>query len=268
MGKERFEEVDVIRGLAVLLMVTYHAIFDIQIVGLMDLGIGSLPLEVFADVTAGTFFSVVGISLYISFSRTKREGKNVNFRLRKYFSRGIKLIGWGAIVTVVTYFLFPDLVVLFGALHFIGASVIIGYTVLELTEGLEKLHRIILLISLVIAVFLVSGEVRNLQSNNPFFLWLGIIPSGFQSLDYYPVFPWFGFVVSGLILGETIYPLGTRRWANSRIKNSPLEFLGRHALVVYFFHQPVIYLSTFLLAYLSDLEGGGLTGQAFELFPW
>ncbi|MBS3786788.1 DUF1624 domain-containing protein, partial [Candidatus Bipolaricaulota bacterium] len=107
MKKERFEELDLIRGLAVVLMVAYHVIFDIHSIGLLDLKIGSPALEVFADVTAGTFFSVVGISLYISFSRTKGGSSNLNYRLRKYFTRSVKLIGWGVIVTVVTYFLFP-----------------------------------------------------------------------------------------------------------------------------------------------------------------
>lgn len=263
MKKERFEELDLIRGLAVVLMIAYHAIFDLYIFGLLDLRIGSSPLEVFADVIAGTFFSVVGVSLYISFSRIKGKGSNVSRRLRKYFVRGLKLLGWGAIVTAVTYFLYPDMVILFGALHFIGISVILGYMVLEFTKGWRRFHRFALLALIVIAFFLISEPVRNFQANNPFLLWLGITPPEFQSLDYFPIFPWFGLVVSGLIFGEILYPGGTRRWGFYRIGSSPLEFLGRHALIIYFFHQPLIYLSIFLFTYLSNLTDSGLLLPSF-----
>lgn len=250
METERFEEIDFIRGLAVVLMIAYHTIFDLYIVGLLDLRIGSLPLEMFADVTAGTFFSVVGISLYISYSRTKGEGHGANYRLKKYLARGVKLLGWGAIVTAVTYFLFPDMVILFGALHFIGVSVILGYIALEFTTNWGRFYRFALLTLIVIAIFLINEPVRNLRANNPYLLWLGITPPDFQSLDYFPIFPWFGLVVSGLLLGEILYPGGTRKWGLYRMENPPLEFLGRHALVIYFLHQPFIYLSLFLFALL------------------
>ncbi|MBS3736982.1 MAG: heparan-alpha-glucosaminide N-acetyltransferase [Candidatus Bipolaricaulota bacterium] len=268
MEKERFEEIDFVRGLAVVFMIAYHAMFDLRIAGFLDLQIGSFPFEVFANVTAGTFFSVVGISLYISFSRTKKEGYGKNYRLKKYSVRGIKLLGWGATVTVITYFLFPDMVILFGALHFIGVSVMLGYGALELTKGWKKFYRFTFLITIITAVFLISGSVRNLRVDNPIFLWLGIVPHEFQSLDYFPILPWFGLVVSGLILGEVLYPRGSRRWEFYRIGNSPLELLGRHALVVYFFHQPLIYLSIYLFALFSNLNESGLIAPSVDLLSW
>lgn len=263
MKKERFEELDLIRGLAVVLMIAYHAIFDLYIFGLLDPRIGSSPLEVFADVIAGTFFSVVGVSLYISFSRTKEENYDASYRLKKYFTRCAKLLGWGGIVTVVTYFLFPDMVILFGALHFIGVSVLFGYAALELTYAWKRFHRYVLFIMIVTAAFLINGPIRSVQVDNPFLLWLGMAPPEFQSLDYFPIFPWFGLVVSGLIFGEILYPGGTRRWGFYRIESYPLEFLGRNALIIYFFHQPLIYLSIFLFTYLSNLTDSGFLVPSF-----
>jgi len=258
METERFEEIDFIRGLAVLLMIAYHAIFDLYIFGLLDLRIGALPLEVFADVTAGTFFSVVGISLYISFSRTKVEGHSAKFRLKKYLARGLKLLGWGAIVTAVTYFLFPDMVILFGALHFIGVSVMLGYCVLELTNGWRRFFRLTFLASMVIAIFLISEQVcRGLQINNPFLLWLGIAPPEFQSLDYFPLFPWFGLVVAGFVMGELFYPGGGRRIEVLNVQNRGLEFLGRNSLIIYFVHQPVLYVAIIITRILA---GKGFSG--------
>jgi len=257
MATERFEEVDFIRGLAVLLMIAYHAIFDLNIFGLLDLRIGAPPLEVFADATAGTFFSVVGISLYISFSRTNVEGHGANYRLKKYLARGLKLLGWGAIVTAVTYFLFPEMVILFGALHFIGFSVMLGYGTLELTKGWRKLFRLTILASIVIAIFLISEQVQSLQVNNPFFLWLGLAPPEFQSLDYFPLFPWFGLVVAGLVIGELLYPEGLRRLEGLKVQNRGLEFLGRNALIIYFVHQPVLYLAVIITRMLA---GKGVSG--------
>ncbi|MFB6291013.1 MAG: heparan-alpha-glucosaminide N-acetyltransferase [Candidatus Bipolaricaulia bacterium] len=249
MSKDRFEEIDVVRGVAVTLMMAYHLIFDLNMVGLVNLSIGSGPLEVFADVTAGIFFTVVGISLYVSFVRTKRDEKYLVITLRKYLLRGAKIFAWGMIITLVTFLLFPNLVVLFGALQFIGVSVIIGYLAIEFTYRWRKGIRFLFLVLVLVIWVLGSGYLHGINVDHPFLIWIGMIPSGFQSLDYFPLFPWFSCVLGGLVVGDLLYPDGRRRSNLYKFSNAPTEFLGRHALIFYFAHQPIIYLGIIIFQF-------------------
>jgi uncharacterized membrane protein len=74
---------------------------------------------------------------------------------------------------------------------------------------------------------------------------LGIHPATFFSVDYEPIFPWFGMVLIGMGLGEFLYPEGVRSFTLPQIPEivvRPLAFLGRHSLIIYLVHQPVIIL--------------------------
>ena len=64
-------------------------------------------------------------------------------------------------------------------------------------------------------------------------------------MDYEPIFPWFGLVLIGMGLGEYLYPDGLRRFTLPQIPAvfmQPLAFLGRHSLIIYLVHQPLIIL--------------------------
>ena len=64
-------------------------------------------------------------------------------------------------------------------------------------------------------------------------------------MDYEPIFPWFGVVLIGMGLGEFLYPEGVRSFTLPQIPEivvRPLAFLGRHSLIIYLVHQPIIIL--------------------------
>jgi uncharacterized membrane protein len=80
-------------------------------------------------------------------------------------------------------------------------------------------------------------------------VWLGIDPTFFM-LDYWPIFPWFGVVLFGVTAGNALYGDRSKRAASSIPRPSavrPLAFLGRHSLVVYLVHQPVLLAALILL---------------------
>jgi uncharacterized membrane protein len=66
----------------------------------------------------------------------------------------------------------------------------------------------------------------------------------FYSVDYFPVFPWFGVILVGMSLGSQLYPGYRRRIPVPDFSRSPfviaLAFLGRNSLAIYLVHQPVI----------------------------
>jgi len=239
-GKDRFGEIDALRGLAVIAMVLYHLFFDLSAFGLMDISLTSLPMELVETITPPIFFGIVGISLYISFQRSKNEVERASLS-RKYLIRGGKLLVLGLVITGVTFFMFPEFVVVFGALHFIGVSVVLGYFLLRALEGTRPGIRLGGYGIVAVVSFGLPVVIGVESPKFPFLIPLGITPEGFQSLDYYPVIPWFGYVASGLGLGELFYPSGSRRFDGLSFRSRILGFIGRNALIIYFLHQPLLY---------------------------
>jgi uncharacterized membrane protein len=63
-------------------------------------------------------------------------------------------------------------------------------------------------------------------------------------VDWYPVFPWFGAALLGVFVGFTLWPGGRRRFDLPDLSQTApvrgLAFLGRHSLLIYLVHQPVL----------------------------
>ncbi len=230
-----------LRAVAVILMVAYHALFDLTQVDLVEVDLYSTGLELAADGTAITFFGLVGLSLYISFSRRKAQGLPRSNLNRKYLLRGSKIFLLGCAVTLVTSLLYPEAPILFGALHFIGTSIIMGFGILVLTERTNRTIRPTIFLVTAVLFWVTSSLTDSLTLDTALLLPFGVTPEGFQSLDYFPLVPWFGFVALGLSLGPILYPGGKRRFAIPDFTNVLSTLVGRHALIIYVLHQPLLY---------------------------
>jgi uncharacterized membrane protein len=82
-----------------------------------------------------------------------------------------------------------------------------------------------------------------MQFNFPWLLPLGFQPQEFASFDYFPILPSFGVVLLGIALGNWLYSKGKRAFDFSEGKNAIAKcpaFFGRHSLIIYLLHQPVI----------------------------
>ena len=84
----------------------------------------------------------------------------------------------------------------------------------------------------------------------PFLYPLGLTAPGFESADFFPLFPYLGYFLLGAFLGKTLY--GKRRSLLPRFSFSdPLSrffcLCGRHSLFIYLIHQPVLILAIALM---------------------
>ena len=84
---ERFPEIDVARGIAVVMMVFFHIAFDLYFLAILPIPADSLPWRVFAMTTAGLFLFLVGISLSISAGNARNKLSRNDF-IKKYLARG------------------------------------------------------------------------------------------------------------------------------------------------------------------------------------
>lgn len=227
----RYAEVDMLRGIALIMMVIFHTAFDLQFLGIVPLEVGSGPWRMLAWSTGGLFLFLVGVSLSLSAARNTLGAGRPDYG--RFARRGLRIFAYGLVITATTALIIPRGMILFGILHCIGLSII-------LAPLFFRFGRYNLLIAT--AVIVLGWLIAPL--NGPWcLLWSGIHPAGWTTLDYYPLLPWFGLVLAGYAAGTVCYPGGKRRPGipapdGSRWKG--LVFLGQYSLPIYFVHQPVI----------------------------
>ena len=229
---DRFWEVDAARGVAIIMMVVYHTTYDLDTLGGYDIQSTSGLSALFADVTAGLFLFLVGVSLAISRARTRRTGWSL---FRKYLARGLRILAYGMVLTVVFLVLRMG-VVAFGILHLIGVSIILAYPFLRL-----RFTNLVL----GVLIFAAGLYIMALDPTSQSF-WLlpfGVVPEGVMMPDYRPLLPWFGVVLIGLFFGNVVYGDGRRPAVpedKAPMLARPLLPPGRNSLFIYLIHQPII----------------------------
>ena len=234
---DRFWEVDLLRGMAILSMVLYHLAFDLNYFRLVKIDMNSGLLFSSARLTVTLFLLLVGLSLYLSHSRAVRVGRQDRF-WEKLVRRSARILGLALCITVVAYLFIGRGYIVFGVLHLIGLSLLLAYPFL----GMGWANFI------VGSVLIILGwQVQEISMDHCWLLWLGLAPPNFYSLDYVPLLPWFGVVLYGVGLGGLLYP-GYRRRLDLPDRSDVsgcswtrlLCYLGRNSLTIYLVHQPLI----------------------------
>jgi uncharacterized membrane protein len=234
MKSERFWEIDALRGLAIVNMIIFNYSF-----ALLYLGLSSVNLNIFyAYAIASTFIFLSGISMTLFYSQGRKNSA------RKFVARGLKIFFFGIIITIITYLAFPEAYVVFGILHFVGLSTILGYLFLKF----NKMNVIIGILLIFLGAYLYS-----FRFDFSWALWLGFIPQNFYTFDYFPLLPWFGVTLLGISFGNELYRGGKRAFgikdmSKNRIVRA-LSFLGRNSLTIYLLHQPVLILILLLFGF-------------------
>ena len=211
-------------------MVVYHLTYDLHAFGGYGIEATSGFWARFADATASIFLFLVGVSLAISHERGVRE------RFGKYLLRGLRIFGYGMLLTVV-FLVFGMGIVAFGILHLIGISIVLAYPLLNL-----RLANFVLgLLAFVVGMYVMAQD----PSGSPWLLPFGVVPEGWMMPDYRPLLPWFGVVLIGLGFGNLVYGGGTRPGMlpqKTPVAARPLLPLGRNSLLIYLVHQPILIL--------------------------
>ena len=232
----RLPIVDAARAVLLLAMATYHTLWDLGFLRLTPENYAlTRPGRSAAEGIAGSFLLLVGVGLVLMNGR--------GLRLRPTLARLARIGGAALLVTVGTGFAFPDAYVFFGVLHCIAVSSVLGLPFLFLPLPIGALAAAAVLA----APLVVHAPV--LDAPVLYFLGLGVGTP--RTNDYVPLFPWFGLVLAGLVLGRIGLPRLARSrlgawWPGSRAGRAA-TFAGRHSLVIYLMHQPV------LLALLTGL---------------
>ena len=111
----RYPIIDTLRGLAILAMMAYHFGFDLAMQGYLVQDLNhSLPWLLARSLILGTFLFVAGFSMALAQQHTAKQGWP-----KPYWLRLARIGACAILVSVGSYFMFPESWIYFGVLHFI-----------------------------------------------------------------------------------------------------------------------------------------------------
>ncbi len=127
---ERFWEIDLLRGIAIIMMIIFHILFDLVFLGIVKINLYSGLNLLFLYSIGTIFLLLVGVSLSLSYSRVINVLSKRQIWL-KFIQRGIMIFCLGLIITIFTWFYLGHGFIIFGVLHCIGLSIIFSIPFLK-----------------------------------------------------------------------------------------------------------------------------------------
>lgn len=260
-ARERYRILDQLRGITLLSMFLYHGIWDLVYLFGWDLpwyhGRGAF---VWQQSICWTFLLLSGFCQPFG---------------RKKIRRAALVFGGGALITAVTVLLMPQNRVVFGVLTLLGTCMFLwiglekAFSGLSPSIGLAGSAILFFLTRDVNEGWLGFGGLRLALMPEGWYAdlftaWLGFPAPDFYSTDYFSLIPWVFLFAAGYFLNRLAFRRGTPGWlrwgngadagrkAGAKTGRGPAErglaallaaiaWLGRHSLLLYLLHQPVIY---------------------------
>lgn len=213
LNNRRYPLIDQIRGLAIVLMIFFHFFYDLNIYSYVDINFSEdkfwygLPrLIVFL------FLIAMGLSMPLV--------HRLKIKWNKFIKRFLLISCFALAISITTYYMFPKAWVYFGTLHCIALCSLVSLPFLRI----PKISGLVGLIMLILHLFFNIGI--------PWFMLAHI------SMDYIPLFPWLGVVLIGFYLNS----IGFHKLKTPSNKCLIyLENLGKHSLLIYILHQPILF---------------------------
>jgi uncharacterized membrane protein len=220
-GIGRNYEIDLLRGLAIVLMVIFHFGYDLTVFNWANFNTSKdIEWITFRAVIVSGFLLAVGMSSYLAYHKPVRKKK-----LAKAVG---KLFIVSVFITFGSLLMHPTAWIYFGIIHFITVALPISVLFVRTPY-----------VALLIGCACIVGYWVGILNLFPFWQWsvlqLGI-PT--RTVDLVTFFPWMGVVLIGIfIMKKEIFHIKIKP---SAISNK-LVFLGQYSLIIYLVHQPILY---------------------------
>lgn len=235
----RLHVIDALRGCALIAMIIFHASWNLDFFGFAQLGVlSNIGWIWFARGIAGSFIFLAGVSFVLA----DVAGQGPKSRLRRIVKIAIAAMA----VSLVTYAVFPDSFVYFGILHHIALASLLAWPLLRLNT---------VLLALIAVGLVLAHEIFTLPfANTRWVAWVGLSDIVPPANDHVPLLPWFAIFVVGLIVGRGLTKHASVITVLSKHVSwsKPLIWMGKHSLVIYLLHQPILFGIAFGLFRLSN----------------
>ncbi|MDO5146650.1 MAG: heparan-alpha-glucosaminide N-acetyltransferase domain-containing protein [Eubacteriales bacterium] len=234
----RYEKLDTFRGMMVLSMVLYHGVWDVVYLFGKDVSwYGGWQGRLWQQSICWSFIFLSGFCC--TFGKSK-------------WKNGVRLMLSGGAVTLVTLLVMPQYPVIFGILTFLGMA---SCLVKVLEPWLRRWASLPASIGSFL-LFLVLGRI-----NEGYVGWrflgsfalpkglyrdwitalIGFPFPGFASSDYFSLFPWIFLYAAGFFSCCWMKEKKERMYRLERGSLPWISWMGRHSLLLYMLHQPLLY---------------------------
>jgi uncharacterized membrane protein len=276
--KPRVPEVDVLRGMPILIVVLYHFLFDFTMIPQVTTNYLSTALrypgfdtliqwatnlfysdiihEVWVPFFGGAFLFACGVSTALSHNNLRRSG------LLWAAALLVSLATWAASAISGS-----DLFIGYGILHVMATAILI-YALIELffRKALKRNVPPLLMLAIgVVVLFLgnaliigyplpsgsithwptmvvTGGPIAEFQAA-PFAFFYSALGKYANTVDWWPFLPFGGVIFIGIALGLALYAPkkeSVMPYLRRVPVLKPIEFIGSHTLWVYILHQPIL----------------------------
>ena len=225
----RYQLIDILRGVAIVLMVFYHFCYDLTYFQLVNFDFYRDPFWLnLRTLIVSLFLGLVGVSLVLA----SEHGIN----RRRYFKRLGLLVLFALAISINSYFMFPGRTIVFGILHFIAFASVLGLLFVR-WPGVSLVMGI--------GIIILDRVYQHSFFDQAWVHWLGLMTHKPATEDYVPVIPWFGVVLVGIFIGHQLQRAPALRFFTTWQSNTPLArglaLAGRHSLLIYVLHQPILF---------------------------
>ena len=239
---DRAFELDFLRGIAIVMMVFMHFSYDVRYEFGMD------AFEYLHSPWFWTFVHPIILVLFVGLSGICCTFSKNNLK------RGLRLLAVALTFTIVTYFITEYVgvycLIIFNVLHVLSISTLI-YALIALIEQKAKIKAeqitfILLLIGCWVMMLINNISMYDSEDTSVIMYAFGVDVSGVPpTADYMALVPWMGVFLACAAGGRILYKEKKTLFAGAgkkvRAVTRPLEFLGRHSLLIYLVHQPLVY---------------------------
>ncbi len=243
---QRIQSIDALRGLCVVLMCIHHLLYDLAAFLGAPWWLFTNPVfDILHYVFAGCFILLSGVSSRFSRSNIKR---------------GIKVIAVALALTLVTWlgdrlaaaFMGGELgiLIVFGVLHLLGFCMLFYGLTRKLWDRIPDW----LMPALCVLLVVLTAKCTNggYLTEKPWLFIFGFTTETFYSADYFPILPWVFVFLLGTWLGGKIRA-GKLPEAFYTARFPFFPKVGRHALLIYILHQPILAGICFLIGWIFGI---------------
>jgi len=227
MKQDRIEILDLWRTIAIVLMIVFHFLYDLAMFDFLTYAqVRGFWGDLLSGTSAGLFMMASGVSAHFS---------------RNNLKRGFRLFIIAMALTVVTTI--AQMPIKFGVLHFLSICMILYGLVGERKFFSKPVTPIICAVLFLPLKYITDNTRVGTGILFPF----GFRNAEFYSSDYYPLLPWILLFIIGLYIGSVIKQSREKPIFKKHFP-AALTFPGRHSLVIYIAHQPVLLGIVYLLS--------------------
>jgi uncharacterized membrane protein len=223
-SRARVPAVDAMRAFALFAMIGYHFAFDLRFFGVIRTDFEHDPVCLaIRGAILSSFLLLAGVSLVLA--------DRAAVPPRRFWRNVGEIAACALLVSAGSYVMFPQTYIWFGVLHAIAVTLIVARRFTRKPAIAAGIGGLVILVGVLLSSHAFDSRALG---------WIGFMTARPYTEDYVPLFPWAGVIFIGVALGDL---LARRNFAPiAALNQAPawLTMLGRHTLLIYMIHQPIL----------------------------